>query len=72
MSNLYHGKCKLDKVGQSRWLGRHSIVRGVVMNPVDQPHGGGEGCKKRGRPSVSPWGKPAKGKFKTVVRKHKN
>nr|BDW36476.1 ribosomal protein L2 [Hyophila propagulifera] len=72
VSNLHHGKRKLDKAGQSRWLGRRPIVRGVAMNPVDHPHGGGEGRTKGGRPSVSPWGKPAKGKFKTVVRKRKN
>nr|YP_009136162.1 ribosomal protein L2 [Racomitrium emersum]AKC89416.1 ribosomal protein L2 [Racomitrium emersum] len=72
VSNLHHGKRKLDKAGQSRWLGRRPIVRGVAMNPVDHPHGGGEGRTKGGRPSVSPWGKPAKGGFKTVVRKRKN
>lgn len=72
VSNLHHGKRKLDKAGQSRWLGRRPIVRGVAMNPVDHPHGGGEGRTKGGRPSVSPWGKPAKGEFKTVVRKRKN
>nr|BCX55460.1 ribosomal protein L2 [Scopelophila cataractae] len=72
VSNLHHGKRKLDKAGQSRWLGRRPIVRGVAMNPVDHPHGGGEGRTKGGRPSVSPWGKPAKGKFKTVIRKRKN
>nr|YP_010881203.1 ribosomal protein L2 [Pellia neesiana]WIA66951.1 ribosomal protein L2 [Pellia neesiana]WIA66992.1 ribosomal protein L2 [Pellia neesiana]WIA67033.1 ribosomal protein L2 [Pellia neesiana] len=66
-----HGqKRKLSKAGQSRWLGRRPIVRGVAMNPVDHPHGGGEGRTKGGRPSVSPWGKPTKGGFRTVnVRK---
>nr|QIA60140.1 ribosomal protein L2 [Haplomitrium mnioides]QIA60182.1 ribosomal protein L2 [Haplomitrium mnioides] len=72
VSNPNHGKRKLDKAGQSRWLGRRPIVRGVAMNPVDHPHGGGEGRTKGGRPSVSPWGKPAKGGFKTVVRKRRN
>nr|AND50539.1 ribosomal protein L2 [Sphagnum orientale]AND50853.1 ribosomal protein L2 [Sphagnum falcatulum]UQM88493.1 ribosomal protein L2 [Sphagnum subsecundum] len=72
VSNLRHGKHKLHKAGQSRWLGRRPIVRGVAMNPVDHPHGGGEGRTKGGRPSVSPWGKPSKGGFKTVVRKRKN
>nr|QIA59598.1 ribosomal protein L2 [Conocephalum conicum] len=72
VSNLNHGKCKLNKAGQSRWLGRRPIVRGVAMNPVDHPHGGGEGRTKGGRPSVSPWGKPTKGGFKTVVRKRRN
>jgi ribosomal protein L2 len=51
---------KLNKGGQSRWLGRRPIIRGVAMNPVDHPHGGGEGYTKGGRPSVSPWGKPTK------------
>nr|WVH38384.1 ribosomal protein L2 [Colpomenia sinuosa] len=54
---------KLYKAGQSRWLGRRPIVRGVAMNPVDHPHGGGEGKTSGGRPSVTPWGKPTKGKF---------
>ena len=72
VSNLNHGKHKLNKAGQSRWLGRRPIVRGVAMNPVDHPHGGGEGRTKGGRPSVSPWGKPTKGGFKTVVRKRRN
>nr|YP_009047560.1 ribosomal protein L2 [Atrichum angustatum]AGN74351.1 ribosomal protein L2 [Atrichum angustatum]AHI16058.1 ribosomal protein L2 [Atrichum angustatum] len=72
VSNLHHSKRKLDKAGQSRWLGRRPIVRGVAMNPVDHPHGGGEGRTKGGRPSVSPWGKPTKGGFKTVVRKRRN
>nr|YP_009072545.1 ribosomal protein L2 [Petalonia fascia]AIQ78486.1 ribosomal protein L2 [Petalonia fascia] len=53
---------KLYKAGQSRWLGRRPIVRGVAMNPVDHPHGGGEGKTSGGRPSVTPWGKPTKGK----------
>lgn len=54
---------KLYKAGQSRWLGRRPIVRGVAMNPVDHPHGGGEGKTSGGRPSVTPWGKPTKGQF---------
>ncbi|KAF8740818.1 hypothetical protein HU200_002376 [Digitaria exilis] len=58
---------KLRKAGQSRWLGRRPIVRGVAMNPVDHPHGGGEGRTKGGRPSVSPWGKPTKAGFRAVV-----
>nr|YP_010881121.1 ribosomal protein L2 [Pallavicinia lyellii]WIA66623.1 ribosomal protein L2 [Pallavicinia lyellii] len=72
VSNPNHGKHKLNKAGQSRWLGRRPIVRGVAMNPVDHPHGGGEGRTKGGRPSVSPWGKPTKGGFKTVIRKRRN
>ncbi|CAN6465349.1 unnamed protein product [Victoria cruziana] len=51
---------------------RRPIVRGVAMNPVDHPHGGGEGRTKGGRPSVSPWGKPTKAGFQTVVGKRRN
>jgi large subunit ribosomal protein L2 len=50
------------KAGRSRWLGKRPHVRGVVMNPVDHPHGGGEGRTSGGRHPVSPWGKPTKGK----------
>nr|WML72263.1 ribosomal protein L2 [Ceratophyllum demersum] len=64
VSNPNHGARKLRKAGQSRWLGRRPIVRGVAMNPVDHPHGGGEGRTKGGRPSVSPWGKPTKAGFR--------
>ncbi|KAF6169494.1 hypothetical protein GIB67_013194 [Kingdonia uniflora] len=59
-----HHSGKLRKAGQSRWLGRRPVVRGVAMNPVDHPHGGGEGRTKGGRPSVSPWGKPTKAGFR--------
>lgn len=52
---------KLKKAGQSRWLGRRPTVRGVAMNPIDHPHGGGEGKTSGGRPSVTPWGKPTRG-----------
>nr|ALG63447.1 ribosomal protein L2 [Saccharina sp. ye-C] len=52
---------KLKKAGQSRWLGRRPTVRGVAMNPIDHPHGGGEGKTSGGRSSVTPWGKPTKG-----------
>jgi large subunit ribosomal protein L2 len=51
----------LGKAGRNRWLGRRPIVRGVAINPVDHPHGGGEGKTSGGRPSVTPWGKPTKG-----------
>jgi small subunit ribosomal protein S19 len=63
---------KRSLAGQSRWLGRRPIVRGVAMNPVDHPHGGGEGRTKGGRPSVSPWGKPTKAGFRTVVGRRRN
>lgn len=69
VSNSSHNTIKLTKAGQNRWLGKRPIVRGVAMNPIDHPHGGGEGRSKGGRPSVSPWGKPTKGGFKTVIRK---
>ncbi|WP_136657441.1 50S ribosomal protein L2 [Nitratireductor sp. XY-223] len=50
------------KAGRSRWLGKRPTVRGVVMNPIDHPHGGGEGRTSGGRHPVTPWGKPTKGK----------
>ncbi|XXM93270.1 MAG: 50S ribosomal protein L2 [Candidatus Hodgkinia cicadicola] len=53
---------KLGKAGRARWLGRRPSVRGVAMNPIDHPHGGGEGKTSGGRHPVSPWGKPTKGK----------
>ncbi len=53
---------KLTKAGQNRWLGKRPSVRGVAMNPIDHPHGGGEGKTSGGRPSVTPWGKPTRGK----------
>ncbi|XP_056172585.1 60S ribosomal protein L2, mitochondrial-like [Syzygium oleosum] len=69
VSNPSHGSRKLRKAGQSRWLGRRPVVRGVAMNPVDHPHGGGEGRSKSsgsyGRCSVTPWGKPCKSGYKT-------
>lgn len=52
---------KLGKAGRSRWRNRRPYVRGVAMNPVDHPHGGGEGKTSGGRPSVTPWGNPTKG-----------
>lgn len=55
---------KLNKAGAKRWLGRRPIVRGVAMNPIDHPHGGGEGKTSGGRPSCSPWGILTKG-YKT-------
>jgi len=61
VSNLDHHNVSLSKAGRSRWLGRRPVVRGVAMNPVDHPHGGGEGKTSGGRPSVSPWGKLTKG-----------
>ncbi|CAM0958332.1 unnamed protein product [Alopecurus aequalis] len=69
VSNLSHGAQELRKAGHSRWLGWRPVVRGVAMNPVDHPHGGGEGRTKGGRPSVSPWGKPTKAGYKTARKK---
>jgi large subunit ribosomal protein L2 len=62
VGNEEHGNVKLGKAGRSRWLGRRPKVRGVAMNPVDHPHGGGEGRTSGGRHPVSPWGVPTKGK----------
>nr|YP_010886818.1 ribosomal protein L2 [Paralagenidium karlingii]WJH17920.1 ribosomal protein L2 [Paralagenidium karlingii] len=62
VSNIDHKKIKLGKAGRSRWLNRRPKVRGVAKNPVDHPHGGGEGKTSGGRPSVSPQGKITKGK----------
>ena len=62
ISNIYHKKIKLGKAGRSRWLNRRPSVRGVAKNPVDHPHGGGEGKTSGGRPSVTPQGKITKGK----------
>ncbi len=62
VSNPEHSNINLGKAGRNRWLGKRPEVRGVVMNPVDHPHGGGEGRTSGGRHPVSPWGKPTKGK----------
>ena len=64
VGNKNHENIKIGKAGRSRWLGKRPKVRGVVMNPVDHPHGGGEGRTSGGRHPVSPWGTPAKG-YKT-------
>nr|YP_010165747.1 ribosomal protein L2 [Imasa heleensis]QRR29760.1 ribosomal protein L2 [Imasa heleensis] len=63
-SNINNRNTVLGKAGASRWMGRRPIVRGVAMNPVDHPHGGGEGKTSGGRCSVTPWGIITKG-FKT-------
>lgn len=62
VSNPDHMNTSLGKAGRSRWLGRKPHNRGVTMNPIDHPHGGGEGRTSGGRHPVSPWGKPTKGK----------
>ncbi len=61
VGNKSHESIVIGKAGRSRWLGRRPKVRGVVMNPVDHPHGGGEGRTSGGRHPVSPWGMPTKG-----------
>ncbi len=61
VSNPDNSNQQLGKAGRSRWLGRMPHNRGVVMNPVDHPHGGGEGRTSGGRHPVTPWGKPTKG-----------
>ncbi|MFZ5596991.1 MAG: 50S ribosomal protein L2 [Bacillota bacterium] len=61
VGNVDHENITIGKAGRVRWLGKRPTVRGVVMNPVDHPHGGGEGRSPIGRNPVTPWGKPALG-----------
>lgn len=72
VSNPEHKNEKLGSAGRMRDKGRRPHVRGVAMNPVDHPHGGGEGRTSGGRPSVSAWGKPTKCGYKTRRRSKKN
>lgn len=72
VGNLEHENITIGKAGRSRWLGKRPTVRGVVMNPVDHPHGGGEGKAPIGRKSpVTPWGKPTLG-YKTRKKNKKS
>lgn len=71
VSNEDHMNEQLGKAGRARWLGRRPSVRGVAMNPVDHPHGGGEGKTGTKRPSVTPWAKHTKGKPTRKVFKSK-
>ena len=71
VGNLDHVNISLGKAGRSRWLGRRPKVRGVVMNPVDHPMGGGEGKSSGGRHPTTPWGKPTKG-YKTRSKRKKS
>ena len=71
VSNSEHALRSVGKAGAKRWLGRRPKVRGVAMNPIDHPHGGGEGKTSGGRHPVSPWGVPTKG-FRTRKKKKKN
>ncbi len=68
VGNLDHEKVKIGKAGRNRWLGKRPQSRGVAMNPVDHPHGGGEGKSSGGRHPVTPWGVPTKG-YKTRTNK---
>ncbi len=80
VSNTDHSNVQLGKAGRKRWMGKRPHNRGVVMNPVDHPHGGGEGKSSGGRHPVSPWGKCAKGgktrsnkaTDKYILRRRKN
>lgn len=69
LSNVDHENVSLGKAGRSRWLGKRPKVRGVAMNPIDHPLGGGEGRSSGGRHPVTPWGKPTKG-YRTRQKKH--
>ena len=71
VSNSEHNLKSLGKAGANRWRGIRPTVRGVAMNPVDHPHGGGEGRTSGGRHPVSPWGMPTKG-YKTRSNKRSN
>jgi large subunit ribosomal protein L2 len=64
VGNVEHENASAGKAGRSRWLGRRPHNRGVSMNPVDHPHGGGEGKASGGRHPVTPWGQPTRG-FRT-------
>lgn len=68
VGNLEYENVSIGKAGRKRWLGKRPNVRGTAMNPVDHPHGGGEGKAKGGRHPVSPWGMPTKG-YKTRPKK---
>jgi large subunit ribosomal protein L2 len=71
VGNLDHENVVLGKAGKTRWMGRRPSVRGVAMNPIDHPHGGGEGKSSGGRHPVTPWGVPTKG-YKTRKKKKSN
>jgi len=71
VGNAIQERQSLGKAGRSRWLGKRPSVRGVAMNPVDHPHGGGEGRTSGGRHPVTPWGKPTKG-YKTRKKNNRS
>lgn len=73
VGNINASNITLGKAGRNRWLGKRPTVRGVVMNPIDHPHGGGEGRSPIGKPHpVTPWGKPALGKKTRNKKKYSN
>ena len=72
VGNTSHENQKIGKAGRKRWMGVRPTVRGVAMNPVDHPHGGGEGRTSGGRHPVSPWGMPTKGKRTRQPKKASN
>lgn len=72
VSNQDHQNQKIGKAGRNRWLGKRPHVRGVAMNPVDHPHGGGEGKTSGGRHPVSPWGQPTRGLRTRSKKKNSN
>ena len=72
VGNTEHNLISLGKAGASRWRGRRPNVRGVAMNPIDHPHGGGEGKTSGGRHPVTPWGKPTKGYVTRNKKKQSN
>jgi large subunit ribosomal protein L2 len=72
VGNAEHQNITIGKAGRSRWLGKRSSVRGSAMNPVDHPHGGGEGKSKGGRHPVTPWGVPTLGKRTRAKHKESN
>ena len=71
VGNVDHENITIGKAGRNRWLGKRPTVRGVAMNPVDHPHGGGEGKTSGGRHPVTPWGQPTRG-YKTRNNKRTN
>ncbi len=71
VGNVEHTNVAIGKAGRTRWLGKRPHVRGTAMNPIDHPHGGGEGRTKGGRNPVTPWGQPTKG-YKTRHNKRTN
>ena len=72
VGNTDHENQSVGKAGRSRWLGKRPTVRGSAMNPVDHPHGGGEGKSKGGRHPVTPWGVPTLGKRTRAKHKESN